>query len=485
MQHLEFKLNTIRFHVRSLPLILLIIFSFAHLPLLAQQNIGRAEPEPFPTVDGYKGIWFTLNQFYEYGDKYSGGLGTYTAKHNPLAIYAEEVDKTFFVYGGTRAENEKYLLCMIGSYDHKSHTLSKPIIVHDKEGVDDPHDNPSLSIDAQGYLWVFVSGRGKVRPGYKYKSTRPYDASSFERVSTEELTYPQPWYLKEQGFLHLFTKYTGVRELYYESSKNGRDWTQDHKLAGIRADGDDKGGHYQMSKAKGNKVVTFFNWHPNGNVDQRTNLYYLQTTDLGNTWTTAEGEAIELPLTKLDNSARLQNYYTQQKNVYLKDVDFDRNANPIGLYITSRGHEPGPDNGPREWHVIHWNGTEWSDHIVTTSDHNYDMGSLIINDQEWMIVAPTKNKPQQYGGGGEIEIWVSTDEGKSWKKKLQLSQGSDRNHNYVRKVFHGKDPFLYFWADGNPDQFSRSEMYFGDSQGNYWKLPYEMSKSEAEPVPMK
>src|SRR5690625_7842004 len=50
-------------------------------------------------VIGYQGIWFTLGQFSEYGDKYSGGLGTYTANHIPLAIYAEEVDKTFFVYG--------------------------------------------------------------------------------------------------------------------------------------------------------------------------------------------------------------------------------------------------------------------------------------------------------------------------------------------------------------------------------------------------
>ncbi|HWI59696.1 MAG TPA: hypothetical protein VNZ22_20885, partial [Bacillota bacterium] len=38
--------------------------------------------------DGYRGIWFTLGQPSEYGDKYSGGLGTYTANHIPLAIYA-------------------------------------------------------------------------------------------------------------------------------------------------------------------------------------------------------------------------------------------------------------------------------------------------------------------------------------------------------------------------------------------------------------
>ena len=43
-------------------------------------------------IDGYKGIWFTLGQFSEYGDKYSGGFATFTAKHIPLAIYAPKVN---------------------------------------------------------------------------------------------------------------------------------------------------------------------------------------------------------------------------------------------------------------------------------------------------------------------------------------------------------------------------------------------------------
>ena len=32
-------------------------------------------------IDGYKGIWYTIGQKSEYGDKYSGGLATYTANH--------------------------------------------------------------------------------------------------------------------------------------------------------------------------------------------------------------------------------------------------------------------------------------------------------------------------------------------------------------------------------------------------------------------
>lgn len=63
----------------------------------------------------------------------------------------------------------------------------------------------------------------------------------------------------------------------------------------------------------------------------------------------------------------------------------------------------------------------------------------------------------------------------------QLTKGSSRNHNYIRRVVEGSDPFKYFWADGNPDEFSQSYLYFGDSQGNVWKLPYEMEKDWVKP----
>ncbi|MEI6465890.1 MAG: hypothetical protein WCQ89_14295, partial [Verrucomicrobiota bacterium] len=147
-----------------------------------------------PQAAGYRGIWFTLGQKSEYGDKYSGGLGTYTANHNPLAVYAPAVDRTFFVYGGT-PDGSRALLCLIGSYDHKTGRVARPVVVHDKRPVDDPHDNPSLNIDPQGHLWVFVSGRANTRPGFIYRSVAPYDTSRFERVGQRTITYPQRWYI--------------------------------------------------------------------------------------------------------------------------------------------------------------------------------------------------------------------------------------------------------------------------------------------------
>ena len=64
------------------------------LILLTVAGTASAEKKPYPKslphensiVDGYRGIWYTIKQGHEYGDKYSGGLGTYTMKHIPMAV---------------------------------------------------------------------------------------------------------------------------------------------------------------------------------------------------------------------------------------------------------------------------------------------------------------------------------------------------------------------------------------------------------------
>ncbi len=70
-----------------------------------------------------------MSQKYTYGYKYSGALGAYTAKHVPMAIYAPEVDKTFFAYGGTLSEDKRHLLCMIGEFNHNTGMVLKPTVV--------------------------------------------------------------------------------------------------------------------------------------------------------------------------------------------------------------------------------------------------------------------------------------------------------------------------------------------------------------------
>lgn len=459
---------------------ILICFALVVTNLFAQSNLNNQK------MDGYKGIWFTLGQFSEYGDKYSGGLGTYTAKHRPLAIYSPEVKKTFFVYGGTTSPEEKHVLCMISYFDHKSKMVPKPTVVYDKMGVDDPHDDPSLAIDNDGYLWVFVSGRGQSRPGFKYRSDKPFDINTFSQITEEEMTYPQPLWDKQRGFFHFFTKYTGVRELYFETSKDGMTWMDDVKLAGIIEAGATRSGHYQVSGKNKDLICTFFNRHPDGNVDKRTDLYYAQTTDGGETWTNISGGKLDLPLATVDCGSRIIDYTSLGKNVYLKDLNFDAIGNPVCLYITSGGHEPGPKNDPREWRVTHFDGNAWQTHIICTSDHNYDMGSLYINGSKWIVIGPTDDGPQKYQTGGEVVLWESRDSGKTWERKKIVTQNSVNNHTYVRRPVLAKDPFYAFWADGNPIEFSKSLLYFTDSRGKrVYQLPYEMNNEFAKPQKIK
>jgi len=468
--------------------------AFLGAGLATAQSAEGAGDGAATKIDGYRGIWFDLGQRSEYGSKYSGGLGTYTAKHHPLAVYAEQVGRTFFVYGGTYGPEDRQLLAMISYYDHRNHRVPKPTLVHAKPNVTDPHDNPSMNIDEDGYIWVFVSGRGRKRPGLKFRSLKPYDIEAFERISEEEFTYPQPWWIEGKGFLHLFTKYTRGRELYWNTSgPDGRTWSEERKLAGM-------GGHYQMSNERNGRVITAFNMHPGGegdrggSVDKRTNLYFLQTSDRGRTWTTADGTVIEPPLTDVDNPALVRDYQGEGRLVYLKDIQFDAAGRPVLLYLTSGNHQPGPHSGPRIWTIAHWTGGEWLFHEVTRSTHNYDMGSLYIEAGDvrlgnqgrlWRIIAPTEPGPQRYGTGGEMALWVSETRGTTWRKVRDLTRNSPRNHAYARRPVNAHPDFYAFWADGNPDELSPSHLYFTNRSGdNVWRLPYEMQDDDASPMPL-
>jgi hypothetical protein len=430
-------------------------------------------------VAGYRGIWFELGQKSQYGDKYSGGLGTYTANHQPMAVYAPAVNKTFFTYGGTTAADQRHLVIMVSYYDHAKNVVPQPVVVCDKQGVNDPHDNGSLTIDEDGHLWAFVSGRGTARPGFIYRTKKPYDIESFEQVWQGEMTYPQAWWVKGEGFILLHSRYRrrpeGLeRQLWCMRSNDGKSWHSEVHLAAF-------GGHYQTSGMHKGKIATFFNYHPDCNVDKRSNVYYLESSDLGVTWTTAAGAPVKLPLVDVTNGARIADLRAVGEQMYTCDLTFDQHDRAVLLCVISRGGTPGPSGAPHEWTIFHWSGTEWLRRKITTSDHNYDMGSLYITGNTWRVIAPTDPGPQPLATGGEMVAWISHDAGITWQRERTLTANSTNNHSYARRPVAAKDPFTAFWADGHAHTFSPSRIYFTDSTGNVFRLPDEMTKNFAEP----
>ena len=452
--------------------------------------VYHADPKiPLPTIDGYYGIWYSNQpQKDEYVYKYSGGLGTYCAKHRPFAIYAPQVDKTFFCYGGA-VDNNRTLLHMVSYFDHKTGMVPRPTALVDKKTTD-AHDNPVISMDDAGHIWIFSSSHGTCRPSYIWVSKKPYDISDFEQVHTKvfankrfdtNFSYPQIHYIPGRGFQFLMTRYKNSyqgRFIFSSSSPDGRTWTEPKCFAKIEM------GHYQVSERCGNRIGTCFNYHPKPDgLNWRTNLYYMESDDLGKTWTTVDGVELNVPLTDSQNPALVHDYQAEEKNVYMKDINFDAQGNPVLLYITSGGWQAGPANDPRTWCTARWTGEKWDIQGAITSDNNYDMGSLYIDDNDiWRLIAPTQTGPQPYNPGGEVAMWESSDLGKSWQMVKQLTHDSEYNHTYVRRPINARSDFYAIWADGHARKKSKSRLYFTNRNGDHvWQLPYNMDTDMAKP----
>ncbi len=428
--------------------------------------------------DGYRGIWY-MNQPQKdpYKYKYSGGLGTYPANHIPFACYSEKANKTFFCYGGTRKDKQQ-LLEMVSYYDHATDRVPRPTILMDKK-TEDAHDNPVISLDDEGYVWVFASSHGTSRPSYVFKSERPYSTDSFKVVRVSNFSYPEVWYMPGSGFFFLHTLYKNGRGLNWSTSRDGIEWTTPHLLAHVDQ------GHYQVGWPFRGKVGTAFNYHPKvGGLNARTNLYYVETPDGGKSWRTVRGAKVQTPLTQVHNEALVRDYQVEKLLVYIVDLNFDAEGRPIILYVTSRGHESGPKNDPRTWTIAHWMGIDWVFRPVTTSDSNYDAGCLHVeSDGTWRIIGPTEQGPQAYNPGGEMVCWTSVDQGRTWKKERQITQRSELNHTYARRPVNAHPDFYAFWADGNARQPSESRLYFCDRSGRrVRRLPPVMDGPFARPI---
>lgn len=485
--------------MKKILVLLLLSLGLGNSELRAQTVLTLNEKD-----NGYRGIWYSDQPSGdEYRFKYSGGLGTYPANHYPFSIYVKEVNKTFFCYGATDKE-QKTLLHAVSYFDHKTKMVPQPTILLDKK-TDNAHDNPVMNIDSEGYIWIFSTSHGTNAPSYIHKSVRPYDISDFEQiyatkiqdgksVPLDNFSYLQTWYKKGEGFLNLFTHYDRKvipgqpkkprRTISFMYSADGESYGKWNDLAIIEE------GHYQTSGSFDDSIIgTSFNFHPfkvgeNG-LNYRSNLYYLETRDFGKTWQTVSGQVVDLPLREIDNPALVKEYASVKKNVYINDLTYDKKGNPVILYVNSDGYQSGPENGLRQWNTARYNGSEWVIYPVTSSDNNYDMGSLYIDeDGVWRIIGPTTQGPQAYNTGGEMVLWTSKDQGMTWKSR-QLTFNSLYNHSYARRPMHVHPDFFAFWADGHGRQKSSSRLYFANRKGDVFMLPPIMKRPFEKPIPVK
>ncbi len=395
------------------------------------------QPKFLYTKDlSYSGNWYE-----DRTTDYHGPMTTYTDRHRPMAVYAPSQKKTYFVFGSSDGYAE------IGYYDHVTKKFSNPVevgLLHKKSEnseIIDAHRNPSILINSDGYIFVFYGSHGTTM--YTRRSLYPYDISSWiDRASIPAHTYPQSWELKKGEVIHFYRgpDYNG----FYRISKDGiSSWGNAVKFIDFGVPG--ARWAYVMTVAENTEFPRTIHatWTiREGPGRPRKNVYYARSEDGGVTWMKSNGTKYQLPINE-QSAQKILNSGNDQ--VQSSDLQVDSFGNVYALY--TQGYENGCtwkvlklDRSTNKWHISE---------VGAACDHQFDIGSMVIRSPYDIRLYLPSVPTQPNNDGGDVEEWVSTNGGQSWRKRSNLTTNSQYSHNFIRTVYNSAPEFRAFWGYGD------------------------------------
>ncbi len=529
----------------------------------------------FKTLKGFNGIPFGVGQTTSLDIdadgvlddvvKYSGNLATYTAKHSPSAVKSGVF--TYFTYSGEVAldgfESDSSQIGTTGAvgcefegtqqfkdtqgkapalgifvsrYNHLTGRVAKPVLVHMK-CTNDPHDNGVINVDADGYVYVLVSGRAEGRGHFIFRSLgadtidgfvdftpamdnyadhfndlaeaagrgRPFSGEAYRGIN-----YPKMYWVDDPGdpsrgyFRLVYTIYCGMSES--ETCRRSRQLY----TARMHVDGSEASirgitplaaykGHYAVATGRGQDIVVAFNVHPNNELDDRTNIYYMHSIDGGETWLNARNDELALPLVRPSDLDRVvvREYYDPQHptrvmhRIYMKDVNFvdtGLNKRPTILYVGSLSADHLPSKTADHYlGKERWTGSAWVQKRLSSAvDHNYSSGMLFPYDDAYRVFYPHTDEPNNnaLAGGAIAYIDASARDDTTGLPTLITEDvvnpmnGSSTyltdlcEFNYIKPVLHGSDDFAGIVSGGNMYQFRKTApLFIVDLYGSVRRLP--------------
>ena len=384
---------------------------------------------------------------------YGGPHATYCSWTRPMAIYAPEVDKTFFAFGN--AENHP----TVCAYDHRRNAL-EPAVTVGRNPDGDAHKNPHLLIDEQGYLYAFY--RAHCTPTHLAKSLRPLDISAWQPMGVvcEQSSYPQPWQLR-QGEISVFYRSGSTHnagESVVRSRDGGRTWTKPQLIA----QSPPKNGLYALTIAPGGPWPRKIHmaWSvTRGDWWQRYHVFYASSDDGGVTWRRSDGRPYQLPITEADAEMVFRSD-VPDRGVWLQDMQLDASGRLYVLFVD--GHTLTYDCA---WRVATLADGRWSVHRLTGCDHMYDHGALVVLAENDLRAYLPSTPSQAFQDGGQIVERQSLDRGVTWKTVRQVTASEKYSHNHVKTVYNQRHgDFRVFWSYGDstdPPQTREVSLYRG------------------------
>lgn len=387
----------------------------------------------------------------------------------PVACYSAKAGRTFFVYPAAASGGKAGADLCIGCYEHIPQSVIRPRVVATLPEL----RGAATTLDDEGHVWVFAGAGGSGEVNI-FRSARPDDIEAFLPAGRLNLREPQVFHQPRGGFLVLDSEVGDQStRLRFRTGSGDRHWSEPRSLCDV------PGTQQAVSWQQGDKIGVLLAVRPPDNSEVKaTRIYYLETADDGKTWVNAARQAVEVPIRDGVGSAPVREYAITRV-IHLQDVNFDSRGNPVGILVMSRASQLGRPSAPgrRLWTTLRYTGREWEDNAVIYSDNDDDGGCIHIDEGLlYEVVAPTMPGPAAKMPGGDMYIWRSKDQGRSYNKQ-PLTEGSGLMHNLARRPLNAHPHFYTLWfGAAPPDEQAPARLFFADKGGLVHALPPKMDE---------
>ncbi|MBT3604490.1 MAG: hypothetical protein HN521_15650 [Candidatus Latescibacteria bacterium] len=384
----------------------------------------------------------------------------YDRRQRPQAIYMN--GKVYIGYNGgaplDATEREKTYPFVI-AFDPDTKSVSSPIQL-DTKGSRDQHYCPVVWADNNDFLHILFGCHRT--PGTHLVSDKMASiGNSVEDWSAgpeirNSLSYPTVYHISDNRQVIYFR--TGEHRSswsYLISDDEGKTWSgpendvTDLNMGGETAQVDDpidlnewssyhtclpsKDGKFlhvvfcSYDDNKKNVPEKFYNprYETKKNLGLKYNLYYvkinLQTHEVKN----FDGETVKAPIDIDNANAKCMIWDTEWRGAGVPpDIAIDGNDNPVFLHVLS---EDTPET--YNYYYVRYVNNEWKQTVIAPATDDWNSCYLRRDDggalYAYLIVGDHKFIKGKLGkmdsrGGGDIEEWVSTDNGNRWEKVRDL-----------------------------------------------------------------
>jgi len=321
---------------------------------------------------------------------------------------------------------------MIGAYDHDTGLLTETVL-HERLEVDD-HDVPSILVRDDGRLMVFYS-RHSEDDFYLRVSKKPEDIGSWsearvlnpndnDQYPAEEsraYCYSNPYQLAEEGSrVFLFWRGIGNKPCLSISANGGKTWGPGRVLISPKETYRNQRPYVKYASNDKDRIhLAFTNGHPRR--EPANGIYY--ACYRGDAFYRANGSRFagldSIPFDPWEADVVYDARETQVR-AWIWDVAEDKQGFPVIVYTRL------PEETDHRYHYARWDGTHWLDHEIVAAGKWFPRTPKGEEEREVHYsggVALDHGNPsvvylsRPVNGVFEIERWVTSDLGVTWKSR--------------------------------------------------------------------